>query len=884
MTAESSGAEASDPTGAHPGRRVTLAELDHRLGATPSAPSLAEFWNLSREAHALRYRNRVADTPFINRSTALWATLVVDPEIALATAEGGLSARPLWDKLTISSPNHEAIAAPEGPSGTEMPSAWSAEVAATIQVDATLAEALLAHLSAIPEPQPVRALDVTAAILEAVQAQPGGLLPSRLQQLSVDVSQCLDALQRLMNGGEYGFSGSVRSTIAAQGSDQRVTAGELATKLALKGQYIGPDMRITFDEGAGDRLTGREWLARVRRLYETNEVLTTRGIIDGELVIRALVFLVPALRRGLPAKPEVNDWLESIQPTPASRTRTTPSADEPAKVDLLGRQTLARAFVSFLDQINAQGDVSFLAHLDAPWGEGKSSLLGFIGDEANCSYRIVKVNAWREQRVGAQWWTLYRALQQAHRDSQHGVFRRARNLLDNLVDVVVVRWDRVWPVLITAVVVFSALWLAARQFTSLFAKFEFATIATILSLTGAAFVAVSGLYRFLAPTSARGARALLETSLNPMDEVQSLFSRLLRRSREPVLFLIDDLDRCEPSYVVQFLEVVHTLVRDAPRSKPSGDRGTFSRGVRHILLAMEDGWRSLLRRPKPSITGGRGPGLYGVVAADGKWLRRCYEQHYSSMSDIDDTGKPLGYAFLDKFFQQRIRMPDVEPRLKKRYYEDLLAAGEVPRSGGLPDHKDDERAAAIRSRLPGVKGFEGASQLTREINAIANDELATSLRGEVVDKMVESESREQLIHELAPFVDLLDANPRSLRLFVNDVSLMATLRIIEGSPPDLASLALWAIVERRWPELADHLRVHPDDIAAINQAKPEPEPPHPAGELVGGPQPAAPPTLPLPMVMLIHSGAVRAVLIESPWGAMDPQRIRACTGAGGVPD
>jgi KAP family P-loop domain len=63
-----------------------------------------------------------------------------------------------------------------------------------------------------------------------------------------------------------------------------------------------------------------------------------------------------------------------------------------------------------------------------------------------------------------------------------------------------------------------------------------------------------------------------------MQEIRRLFAGTLRRARTPVGFLVDDLDRCNVDYAVEFLEVIQTLVRGAPRivPDPRSGRGTES--------------------------------------------------------------------------------------------------------------------------------------------------------------------------------------------------------------------------------------------------------------------------------------------------------------------
>jgi KAP family P-loop domain len=59
--------------------------------------------------------------------------------------------------------------------------------------------------------------------------------------------------------------------------------------------------------------------------------------------------------------------------------------------------------------------------------------------------------------------------------------------------------------------------------------------------------------------------------MNPMQDVARHFGWLIAKVKRPVVFFIDDLDRCPDSYVVELLEAVQTLIRDpAERNEKLG--------------------------------------------------------------------------------------------------------------------------------------------------------------------------------------------------------------------------------------------------------------------------------------------------------------------------
>ena len=62
-----------------------------------------------------------------------------------------------------------------------------------------------------------------------------------------------------------------------------------------------------------------------------------------------------------------------------------------------------------------------------------------------------------------------------------------------------------------------------------------------------------------------------------------------------------------------------------------------------------------------------------------------------------------------------------------------------------------------------------------------------------------------------------------MKRFINDYSILRAVRTLEGNAVGMAPLALWAIVETRWPSLADLLCRHPEAISAGRGATTEPD-------------------------------------------------------------
>jgi hypothetical protein len=68
----------------------------------------------------------------------------------------------------------------------------------------------------------------------------------------------------------------------------------------------------------------------------------------------------------------------------------------------------------------------------------------------------------------------------------------------------------------------------------------------------------------LSPSVPKGAQAFLESQEDPMKLLRQRFSKLLKRAGRPLAIFIDDLDRCEPEYVVGLLEGTRLSLGTSP--------------------------------------------------------------------------------------------------------------------------------------------------------------------------------------------------------------------------------------------------------------------------------------------------------------------------------
>lgn len=791
---------------------VSLQDVVLEAGLRVSA-TVDDVMRLAAAGQLHRRTVGASDRDEVTRSTALWALMTVDSGVREVLSASGLDPIRWAGVITISGT----------PPPADSPNAAIADA---------FREALVDYLDSTQAVGTVGTVDVARAIVQSAERtgrDVRGLVESRLRDFVVEPRTLDGALLASQ------FSGSVRAVREALKREPAVSASRIAQELQVTHREYGDGLfaAVTWPQ-ASDEEVSRDvdaWLALVRGLYDTSAVALTRHqVLDGELLLLGLDHLDATVSQALSA----NGFLRALQsgaeiqpPEPPSRllrdgTRWTSDdvADrdcgELGESDHLGRRFLARALAMRLSSLKGTPE-TFIVHVDGPWGSGKSTLFKLLTCELKSEYLVVEVNAWRDQQVGVQWWTLHNALRRS-------VVGAAR--IPALESLALWFGDiraRLAPFLMGLAVI-----LAVIVGGALLADWNLQvggdvadSIGKILTLAVVGFTGLTALSRYLLPASGRSARGFVEKSANPMDEVQRLFERTLRRAGRPVVFLIDDLDRCEQAYVLEFLEVVQTLVRPALRRGPSPG---------HVLS-----------------------GPYAFIAADGQWLRASYESHFDQSRLIPVPGRTLGYLFLEKIFQLQIRLPSVSDKAKTAYYESLLR---LNTNSSLPTPDDERRRKNAEALVDGARTGQDINEAAQSALGIQDHRTRTEVLGRAAVRLSEQSVSEGARHELSRFAPVLDANPRSIKLFVNSFGMLQTLRTLEGTRVNTTPLALWTIVEVRWPMLADHLRRHPDDISFAPDNK----------------------ATPTEMQQLLLSQDVQRVVNNSAWGPLTPTLVRQCTG------
>lgn len=446
------------------------------------------------------------------------------------------------------------------------------------------------------------------------------------------------------------------------------------------------------------------------------------------------------------------------------------STDSPANIDLLKRDALAEVLAVRIQETRAREPrTSLLVHLDGAWGSGKSTLLNLLDRRLTAAgFLVVRFDAWKHSRLSPPWWALLTTVRREIACDRGWWARRWLYLLETAA-----RAKRSGAPYLLALILLLIIagglalvirWsLGTQQQPVEVLKVVVPTVAALGVLWTGSRVAS----RMLLWDSARGARLFEQSDTNPMARVTEHFDWILRRSCKPVVYFIDDLDRCKDEYVVELLEAAQTLVRDAPRMH--GDPSQI-----------------------PSAA-------YFVVAADGSWLRRAYAKEYSETD-------ALGYQFLDKLFQLTVPMPMLSPTTQRNFLGRLLGL-EADTDGSIPS-----QIAEARSRIEAATGDE---ELILDTLNAANPGVREAITTDATRAVAAAETRLHTEHALRKFAPLLSPNPRSTKLFLNLYTMMRAIRTLEGITVNIDTLALWTIIRIRWPHIADYLQQHPEAVKGI---------------------------------------------------------------------
>ncbi|HET6940975.1 MAG TPA: P-loop NTPase fold protein [Sphingomicrobium sp.] len=471
--------------------------------------------------------------------------------------------------------------------------------------------------------------------------------------------------------------------------------------------------------------------------------------------------------RETPDKPIVDKAQPSPEPDDHYRTQT----DVPAVRDLLEREPFARVLAERIRQLREEAGAesadspAFMLHIHGRWGSGKSSVLNFLekhlekAEGTGKPMRVIWFNAWAHNKRRPPWWPFLRTIYSSVlQDKDRPLTSRAKWRLR-------LRWWwwRLRADILPLVIIAAVFGLVILEIGS-----DRTSIDTAVKIVAAVATASAAIYaygRSLMFGSSRAAQAYSELKADAMAPVVRLFDAVVDAVAEPLVIIIDDLDRCDADVVVDLLEGIQILFKGKP--------------------------------------------VTYVAAADRKWICAAFEKRYADFtSQIGEPGRPLGYLFLEKMFQISAGMPKLTEEIKGQFLDRLTLGG-----GGGPAVVNDDIRNEARSAL---SNLQTEAQLKAAVDSVPETDEARrrAFREEAAIQITTPAAQAVTESRLRRLLGLVEANPRAMKRLVNDVAIAQARGFIEGRMVASEARARWAMLALRWPQLAEHLIEFPEAIAA----------------------------------------------------------------------
>ncbi len=597
----------------------------------------------------------------------------------------------------------------------------------------------------------------------------------------------------------FNLSSSVANSINLFTPNESIDASVFAKNLfSSHSNYAGGKASSLSISPTTEKLIPQQWLDNVQTLYEPSQVKKlskSKGnpLLNGRLVILGLCLLEPVLRSQLvkedifaSLKKELEDEegykFHKVLTYRGHELYAPPESvpnqpDNPLKSledDLLGRTAFARYLARRISDLSLN-EGAYAIHLYGAWGSGKSTILNFLRlllekkenkekeKEQEKEWKVVEFNAWRHQHIEPPWWPLYKSIY-TQTQKELNLWQRFNEYWWRFTS------GRCHHLVGIGILVLISWILILFLFPSenLGSLSSIAKIADNLGKVLVLFVTLWGIIKVFAKSliwgSAEAAQSFVQLTHDPMNSIKKRFSLLIDRiNPKHLAIFIDDLDRCREDYVVELLEGIQTLFKEAP--------AVF------------------------------------VVAADRTWLNACYANSYDKLrSSVSEPGKPLGSLFLEKAFQFSTSVPGMPAALKKKYWQTLIQI--------KSEDNEDELATALNKANKIMQDANTEDEIIHAINETEDQSflVQSAVREQAVIRLAAPVEIERTEHALKPLVEHLGMNPRELKRLVNSYSCNRALAILSQNDIEREQLALWTILSMRWPLLTEYLEKNPDKI------------------------------------------------------------------------
>jgi hypothetical protein len=495
----------------------------------------------------------------------------------------------------------------------------------------------------------------------------------------------------------------------------------------------------------------------------------------------------------------------------------------------------------------------FIAHLDSPWGGGKTTFANFVLRtlSAGCKNKIpdflkklypnrkdvsglfipwahekrklknesgkyrwdrearrpwicVTFNAWLHQHVAPPWWCFYQEIRKACfravrreglptvHQSKNGDYYTEEDLWFDRHLRWIYLWGReiLWRLtngkVLFQLSVFLISFLAAfliLEFTGaevddktvLPPTSEIGLVITFLTGAGSFITAAATIVAdaFAPGRSLLGERVTLGSG-DPLKRFRRHFGQMIQYVGRPVIVVIDDLDRCQPEFIVE-----------------------LTRGLQTILLS---------------------PRIAYLILGDRKWIEQAFEVQHENMNKIDvGPEHTFGGRFVQKAIQLSFSLPGIA-EYQKRYVHEVLmgrkkngeqkpvAADGLQAAEAQPSMPDVAQRLQLREKMAGADTAEAIDKTGRELEGQAGtDEQGRSdlfyqqtVREEVILRRAaqKEEVQEAIRHRLEDISEYLPSNPRHIKRIINAISMYQDSLLLTQGTLDEAGFG-----KKRWRQL-----------------------------------------------------------------------------------
>ncbi len=470
--------------------------------------------------------------------------------------------------------------------------------------------------------------------------------------------------------------------------------------------------------------------------------------------------------------------IESIKIDIASRAIT----DKPSEIDLLNFSDYAEALTDFIT--NAKTKKPIAIAIDAPWGGGKSTLMGMIKKMVESksinedqSFITIWFNAWKYEKEESLWAALVMNVLKKIR-SKYGFFRKIglwfklnwkrfdkqqffNDFLYSLLSLLIlfiIGFLFIWVYCLIFNNNFISDYLKYGGYTGLIALFFKIGNELYKKLTGPFNLKVSDYIRKPNYEERIGFIAQFE------EDFRMVIETVTKKGKWPLIIFIDDLDRCAAPKPVEIIEAINLLLDSE-----------------HCVF---------------------------IIGMDSKSVAASIETKYKDMKEnlekqkISNEDIRLGQRFLEKIIQVHFHIPKIKEGLLEDYIDKLMTTKEQQKTEPK-DKVQIEIEELIESEQRDGKSLQDAEKVARNKRPRTSEEIFTKAKEEIRAKTFDdSEETKTAIISAAK---MLSSNPRKIKRFINNFRLQAFIAnrrgLIEEGSINLNMLAKSVTISTRWPDI-----------------------------------------------------------------------------------